>query len=96
MRFPRRFDSNAKSLVKHLLVADLSKRFGNLKRGSLDIKHHRWFQNFNWQRLLEKSLDAPYRPTVTNPLDTSNFGRYPESADNAPSVHPSDDPFINW
>lgn len=24
---------NAKSLVKHLLVADLSKRYGNLKNG---------------------------------------------------------------
>lgn len=31
--FPSSFDKDAKSLVKHLLVADLSKRFGNLKDG---------------------------------------------------------------
>jgi hypothetical protein len=31
--FPSTFDKDAKSLVKHLLVADLSKRFGNLKDG---------------------------------------------------------------
>merc|ERR1711862_503283 len=29
--FPKGFDKNAKSLVKHLVVADLSKRYGNLK-----------------------------------------------------------------
>ena len=45
VRFPRSFDKwiitytwykifrNAKSLVKHLLQADLSKRYGNLKDG---------------------------------------------------------------
>ena len=28
-------DRDAKSIVKHLLVADLSKRYGNLKNGTL-------------------------------------------------------------
>ena len=32
--FPSTFDKDAKSLVKHLLVADLSKRYGNLKDGN--------------------------------------------------------------
>jgi hypothetical protein len=35
--FPAIFDKegkDAKSLVKHLLVADLSKRYGNLKDGN--------------------------------------------------------------
>lgn len=31
--FPKDFDPDAKSLVRHLLVADLSKRYGNLKNG---------------------------------------------------------------
>lgn len=34
IRFPRSFHSSARSLVKHLLVADLSKRYGNLKGAS--------------------------------------------------------------
>jgi len=46
--FPSTFDKDAKSLVKHLLVADLSKRYGNLKDGVNDIKRHRWFNNFSW------------------------------------------------
>jgi protein kinase A len=35
--FPSTFDKDAKSLVKHLLVADLSKRYGNLKDGNIFI-----------------------------------------------------------
>lgn len=37
IKFPRNFDKNAKSIVKHLLVADLSKRYGNLKNGNFFI-----------------------------------------------------------
>ena len=33
LRFPKGFDPDAKSLIKHLLVSDLSKRYGNLKNG---------------------------------------------------------------
>ncbi len=35
LHFPKDFDSDAKSLVKHLLVNDLSKRYGNLKNGKI-------------------------------------------------------------
>ncbi len=31
---------NAKSLVKHLLTSDLSKRYGNLKDGMILLKYH--------------------------------------------------------
>ena len=43
---------NAKSLVKHLLVADLTKRYGNLKGGVNDIKNHRWFNQIDWEFIL--------------------------------------------
>lgn len=48
VKFPRNFDKyrfsiqtsrNAKSIVKHLLVADLSKRYGNLKNGKRLLTH---------------------------------------------------------
>jgi hypothetical protein len=37
LHFSAGFDSNAKSLVKHLLTSDLSKRYGNLKNGNMQI-----------------------------------------------------------
>ena len=96
IKFPRNFDRNAKSLVKHLLVADLSKRYGNLRGGPADIKNHRWFNGMDWTRLLSKELPPSYRPTVRNAGDTSNFSNYPDSDSESPAVRSSDDPFIDW
>lgn len=96
VRFPRNFEKNAKSLVKHLLVADLSKRYGNLRNGVNDIKNHRWFSGLDWLRLVSKSLEMPYKPTVRSPDDTSNFSRYPDSPSLSPAVRAGDDPFLDW
>jgi serine/threonine protein kinase len=65
IKFPSSFDSNAKSLVKHCLEADLSKRYGNLKGGVNDIKNHRFFKAFSWNALLTKSLKPFYVPKVS-------------------------------
>lgn len=96
LKFPRNFDKNAKSLVKHLLVADLTKRYGNLKNGVNDIKNHRWNAGLDWIRLLQKNIEMPYRPTIRSPDDTSNFSHYPDSPTLSPPVRTSEDPFIDW
>ena len=96
VKFPRNFDKNAKSLVKHILVADLTKRYGNLKNGVNDIKNHRWFAGLDWTRVISKSIEMPYRPPVKSASDTSNFPRYPDSTTLSPPIKQSDDPFLNW
>ena len=62
-RYPDGFDSRLKSLTKHLLRRDLSKRFGNLKDGAADIKNHRFFEDINFDDLLKKKLSPPYIPS---------------------------------
>ena len=64
VKFPSSFDANAKSLVKHLLEADLSKRYGNLKGGVDDIKNHRYFKGFDFPKLLGLQLKPAYVPKV--------------------------------
>jgi hypothetical protein len=64
IKFPSGFDSNAKSLVKHLLETDLTKRYGNLKGGAGDIKGHRFFKAFDWEKLIAKQLSPIYVPKV--------------------------------
>jgi protein kinase A/protein kinase X len=56
--------SEAKSLIKHLLTADVSKRYGCLKNGVKDVIDHRFFKEFDWKGLLFMTLDAPYIPKV--------------------------------
>jgi len=94
--FPKLFDKNAKSLVKKLLTAELSKRYGNLKNGVDDIKSHKWFKDVPWDKLLAKELPAPFKPAVKNETDTSNFEDYPDSDELPPAVSAKQDPFTNW
>jgi len=82
--------------VKHLLQADLSKRYGNLKNGVNDIKGHRFFNGLNWSKLLDKEIKSFYIPEIKGQGDTSCFNSYPDSENEAPPIRPADDPFLDW
>jgi protein kinase A len=88
--------SDAKSLVKHLLVHDITERYGCMKNGVEDIKKHRWFNDFDFNKLLKMELPAPYVPPIADPGDTSNFSEYPDSENEPTPLKPSEDPFIDW
>nr|AVY51828.1 protein kinase A catalytic subunit [Ustilago esculenta] len=79
VRYPPYFETGVKDLLKNLLTADLSKRYGNLHRGSKDIFGHMWFAEVDWDRLYRREIPAPYLPTVTADGDSSQFERYPEN-----------------
>jgi len=96
IKFPKTFDKNAKSLVKHLLVADLTKRYGNLKGGADDIKKHRWFEKINFDNLVAKKIPAFYKPPVKSKGDTSNYNSYPDSHELPKPLKASEDPFLGW
>ncbi len=83
--------------MKHLLVADLAKRYGNLKNGVNDIKNHRWFKKFDFKNCLNLNLNAPFVPTIKGEGDTSNYSQYPDDSPNPPkALDPDEDPFLNW
>ena len=65
IKFSTAFPSSAKSLVKHLLTHDLSKRYGNLKGGVNDIKNHRFFDDMDWNALIRYKLQPPYIPETS-------------------------------
>lgn len=94
--YPKFMDKNAKSLVKNLLVADLSKRFGNLKAGSDDIMQCKWFSSIAFDKLYAQLIPAPYKPQMRDDRDTTNFDRIDEADDIPPAVTASADPFKDW
>uniref|UniRef100_A0A7S2LXX3 AGC-kinase C-terminal domain-containing protein n=1 Tax=Zooxanthella nutricula TaxID=1333877 RepID=A0A7S2LXX3_9DINO len=94
--FPKYFDKNAKALVKKLLTADLSKRFGNLKDGASDILKHKWFASLDFGELEKNSLPAPYKPAMKDEMDVSNFEEIPDSNDPPAPVSGAQDPFVDW
>ncbi len=64
IKFPKNINPDAKSLIKHLLTADVTKRYGCLKGGVKDIIEHRFFKDFDWRSLLFMTLDVPFLPNI--------------------------------
>ena len=63
IKFPKIYDEGCKSLIKKLTCHDLSKRYGNLKDGALDVKKHRFFKDIDFGKLLNKQVSkVPYKP----------------------------------
>ncbi|KAI8331213.1 kinase-like domain-containing protein [Chlamydoabsidia padenii] len=79
IKWPSYFDPNAKDLLRRLLTSDLSKRFGNLRKGAEDVKCHAWFEGVDFNRLLARQHRPPYVPSIRGDGDASHFDRYPES-----------------
>ncbi|CAG8460003.1 3010_t:CDS:2 [Paraglomus occultum] len=98
IKYPSSFESNAKDLLKRLLTADLSKRYGNLKGGSEDIKRHKWFHGTDWDKLLRREGRAPYIPQINGDGDASNFDVYPEEREpyGAPCADPYREKFMSF
>lgn len=78
VKYPSTFDPAAKDLVKRLISIDLTKRYGNLKNGSQDIKKHKWFADVDWKKLEDKEVIPPYQPPLKHAGDSSNFDVYEE------------------
>ncbi|XP_031620795.1 cAMP-dependent protein kinase catalytic subunit 3 [Contarinia nasturtii] len=76
--WPCLVDPIAKDLVKKLLVPDRTRRLGNMKNGSEDIRRHRWFKNLNWDDVYNQRITPPIKPKITTEGDTSNFDDYPD------------------
>jgi|TARA_B100000524_G_scaffold346425_1_gene246585 serine/threonine protein kinase len=82
IKFPWHIERHAKSLIKGLLTADLSKRLGNLKAGAEDVKKHKWFSaaHMDFAEILAMKVEPPIKPDVRGADDTSQFEKYPDSA----------------
>merc|ERR1719235_907813 len=78
--FPKYFDKNAKALVKKLVTADLSKRYGNLKAGSDDILGHSWFKGLDLKKMEAKEITPPYKPQMKETCRTMRTSLTPPSS----------------
>lgn len=38
-----------------------------------EIKKQKWFENIDWDLLMQKKIMPPFVPVITNEIDVSNF-----------------------
>lgn len=71
LRCPDTMSADAKDIITALLQRNPKERLGH--HGALEIQEHNFFDPIDWNALAEKRLPAPWKPTVKDELDTSNF-----------------------
>ena len=73
---PSHFTQELTDLVSRLL-SENSKRLGRIKGGITKLQKHAWFSKFDWQGLLDRTLDVPWKPTIGNleKIGTKDFGQ---------------------
>lgn len=76
--FPPHVPTVARDFIRKLLLADVSKRLGNLSNGAGDVKAHAFFEGVDWNALEKRQVQPPIIPAWSHAGDTGNFERYPE------------------
>ncbi|KAL0087874.1 kinase-like domain-containing protein [Phycomyces blakesleeanus] len=76
--WPKDFSPVAKDLLLGLLTPDLSRRYGNLKNGSADIKMHPWFADVDWELVARRQAKPPFVPDIEGDGDSNCFAQYKE------------------
>jgi serine/threonine protein kinase len=72
IKYPDYLSPSARNLISGLLVKDPDLRLGSGASGSQSIKQHSWFGGLDWSALLNKSIPAPFVPTLSGNM-TNNF-----------------------
>ncbi|WFD25175.1 non-specific serine/threonine protein kinase [Malassezia nana] len=74
LTFPADVRPDARDLLVRLLQRDPAQRLGSPPGGASDIKSHPFFtKHIDWNLLLAKKVQPPYKPGVVSAFDTSHF-----------------------
>lgn len=76
-----RIPKDAVILIKALCRPTPSQRLGNLKGGVQDIRNHRWFKGFDWERLRAYKYPSQFVPKLKGNTDTSRFDKFQRDTD---------------
>eukprot|EP00091_Calanus_sinicus_P011889 TRINITY_DN2681_c0_g1_i3.p1 TRINITY_DN2681_c0_g1~~TRINITY_DN2681_c0_g1_i3.p1 ORF type:complete len:291 (-),score=96.81 TRINITY_DN2681_c0_g1_i3:62-934(-) len=74
--WPQQVDGVAKDLVRKLLEQDSTKRLGNMKMGTEDVKNHKFFHGIDWSCVDTKKMVPPIVPNVRSMHDIRNYILY--------------------
>lgn len=69
VEIPQQLPEPVRDLLQKLLTRDASKRLGVIG----DIKEHIFFKGYDWSKLLNKELKAPFRPLLEGETDIKYF-----------------------
>lgn len=60
-------------ICQSLLQKEPNQRLGSGSTDAQEVMNHPYFLGINWYDLYHKRVPVPYKPTISNEADTSNF-----------------------
>lgn len=73
LAMPPYLTSEARGLLKKLLKKNVHERIGSGPDDALPVKAHPFFRHVNWNDVLAKKLEPPFKPILKDELDVSQF-----------------------
>ena len=70
--YPEYLPSDAVDLIRKLLVREPRERLG-YQKGAEEIMDHKFFDSMDWDAHYKKEVTPPFRPTIKDRDDLSNF-----------------------
>jgi len=71
-----KMSSQASDFIKRVLATKPSHRLGNLAGADRDIRSHPYFKTVNYDKIIEKKVQVPWKPAVKDATDTSDFDNW--------------------
>ncbi|XP_049569584.1 ribosomal protein S6 kinase beta-2 isoform X3 [Orcinus orca] len=73
LELPAYLTPDARDLVKKFLKRNPSQRIGGGPGDAADVQRHPFFRHVNWDDLLARRVDPPFRPSLQSEEDVSQF-----------------------
>ncbi|KAL3267904.1 hypothetical protein HHI36_007043 [Cryptolaemus montrouzieri] len=73
LNLPPYLTADAKDLIRKLLKRQVAARLGSPPDDAKGIKQHSYFKAINWEDVVNKKLDPPFKPTLRSSEDVSQF-----------------------
>jgi serine/threonine protein kinase len=79
-KISKRCNEVVEDMVRRILVTKPSLRLGSLAGGEQDIKQHDWLSDVDFDKLVQKKFRAPWKPSLADDLDVSEFDNWDHMA----------------
>ncbi|ESN93361.1 hypothetical protein HELRODRAFT_88955 [Helobdella robusta] len=73
--FPKYMSKEAVSICRGLLTKSTKHRLGSGPDEEKEIKEHIFFRRIDWEKIINKSMQPPFKPKIKSECDVSNFDK---------------------
>lgn len=71
--YPIHMPRDSVSILQKLLTREPEQRLGSGPTDAQEIMSQPFFRNINWDDIYHKRVEPPFKPSIKNATDTSNF-----------------------